>query len=186
MKNSISNTLGLAYWKRHRLIYRSAKKHTIALCGSTAAAVCRDNKEYVPSDIDFVCGSETHAMAFIAELCGVLNRGSSHYRLYFNSRNKFCPSGTVLHIRFTSAVWLPVCLFVLPEEKFRYFRGYAGQPIQLLGDVQKAAAELVEIDGKERIAAEPDFHELEAMAEQYAPEEGCSDDRNPGHYSPNK
>lgn len=189
MKSSIQETLGRDYWQRHRLVYRSAKKHTVALCGSTAAALCRGNKEYKPSDIDFVCGSEANAMAFVTDLCRVLNCGSSHYRLFFNARNKFCPTGVLLHIRFTSSLWLPICVFVLKPGKFKFFRGIAGLPIQMLDDVRKAADELTGIDGKERIASEPDAPDLEIPAGRYGIEDA---DFKPnlndeyGIYGPNK
>lgn len=189
MKSSIQETLGPDYWKRHRLIYRSAKKHTVALCGSTAAALCRGNKEYKPSDIDFVCGSEANAMAFVADLCRVLNSGRSHYRLFFNARNKFCPPNVLLHIRFTSSLWLPICVFVLKPGKFKFFRGVAGLPIQMLDDVREAAVELTEIDGKERIAAEPDATGVEVPLGRCSMEDDDSSS-NPnaedGIYGPNE
>lgn len=146
-------TLGTEFNKRHDWLLNTAKKCGVAICGGCAAAITKDNKNYVPKDIDFAT-DKAGALKFINTINEFLLKKSAHFRIYANSRNDFVPSQAVAHFRITCGFWLPVCLFVLPDDKFRFYRIEKGHMLQFYEDVKQAAYELTAIDGKPRIANE--------------------------------
>jgi hypothetical protein len=148
-------TLGNDFNKRHGWLLYTAKRLGVALCGGCAAAVTKGNAEYVPKDIDFVA-KQSDALLFIAAINEFMLKRSVHYRVYANSKNKFVPKTATAHFRITSPLWLPVCLFLIPDDKFRSYRIARGHILQLYTDIQSAAADMTEIDSKPRMASEPE------------------------------
>lgn len=148
-------TLGADFNRKHRWLLQAAKKSEVALCGGCAAAVTKGRIDYVPHDIDFAA-TKTGALAFIGAINAFMLTQSVHYRIAVNSRNKFVPSLAMAHFRVTTAFWLPVCLFVLPDEDFKAYRIKGGHFLQIYSSIKSAADELTEIDQKPRIANEPE------------------------------
>ncbi len=151
MNHTISSVFGVEFWNRHRLVFQRARKCDVALCGSTASELCRGNFSYTPNDLDFVAEAGD-AMDFAYNLMDYLATKSCHARLGLNSKNKFVPKGANFHVRLTSSFWIPICIFSIPAENFKFFYGKKGLRIQRLADVKKAADELTATDGKPRIA----------------------------------
>lgn len=149
----------------------------IAICGSVGATLgCVKDRDDIaltrfnrpaPTDLDFVVTSLEHAMTFIGRLLSTME--FAHYgRIYYNHKTDFVAPGAITHIRLESRFWLPICIFVVPDSKFkttsvsRYM-----PPIQNLQIIQDAALALSEKDGKAREAAkiqadeDKDYDEVE-------------------------
>jgi hypothetical protein len=144
-------TLGVDFNKRHSWLMTTARRSGLALCGGCAAAITKGDTAYAPKDIDFVA-TKAAAVAFISKINEFLLEKSVHYRVYANSRNRFVPSAANAHFRITCGYWLPVCLFVLPDDGFRAYRIKGGHSVQIYSEVRAAADELTEVDAKPRIA----------------------------------
>jgi hypothetical protein len=134
---------------------KAAKACEVALCGGCAAAVTKGITDYEPKDIDFAATRE-NALKFVGMINGFMLGRSVHYRIYVNSQNDFVPSAATAHFRITCGFWLPVCLFVIPDESFRAYRIKGGHMLQLYSDIKQAADELTAEDQKTRIANEPE------------------------------
>ncbi len=145
-------TLGEAFKRRHNWLLCAAKNTDVALCGGCAAAIVKEDTNYVPKDIDFVA-KQSDALKMIGMINTFMLARNSHWRMYANAHNGFVPSNAIGHFRITSFFWLPVCLFVLPDEAFRAYRIKGGYMLQLFEDIKRAADELTEIDAKPRIAS---------------------------------
>jgi len=150
---SISDVLGQEFYKRHEPIFFWAKQEGIALCGSVAASVCRNKSDYVAPDIDFVTDDVNAIHGFTFELQNFLMERRSHFRFYFNCNNSFVPSKATVHLRITSGLWLPICLFLIKPNTLRTFRIGGGTIVQRLDDIKESADELSASDGKERAAS---------------------------------
>jgi hypothetical protein len=147
------NTLGDKIVQQHQFIFDLAKKHEIALCGGCAAAICSSNTDYIPSDIDLV-GTKANGLAFINEINHFLIDRNVHHRIYVNSNNDFVPPTAISHFRIQVPFWLPLCLFIIPIESYRYYRIEKGMLIQLPQDVKQAARDMEEIDKRHRYASD--------------------------------
>ena len=64
------------------------------------------------------------------------------------------PEPALAHFRIQCPFWEPVCLFVLPDDAFRFYRIEGGHLLQLPQDVKQAADALTERDAKPRLANE--------------------------------
>ncbi len=158
-------TLGEAFVARHEWLLGITRFSGVAICGSCAAAIAKGNTGYNPPDL---VSTQEGALQFLGMVNRFLIGRSNHYRVYSNAQNDFVPSPAIAHFRITSSFWVPVCLFVLPPELFRYYRIQGGYMLQLLRDVKQAADELTAKDNKPRLANE-ELPELD--------EEGWMDDR---------
>ena len=147
------DTLGPDFVKRHEWLLGITRFSGVAICGSCATAIAKGNTSYVPPDLDLVSTQEG-ALQFLGMVNRFLISRPNHYRVYSNSHNDFVPSPAIAHYRITSSFWVPVCLFVLPPELFRYYRIQGGYMVQLIGDVKQAADELTAKDDKPRLANE--------------------------------
>jgi hypothetical protein len=165
------DTLGPDFVKKHSWLLETARSCEVALCGGCAAAVVKGKTDYVPGDIDMVT-TKANALRFIDQVNHFLLEKSVHFRLYVNSHNDFVPKPAVSHYRIQVAFWLPVCLFILPHDQFRYYRIQGGHLLQLPQDVKDAAEVLVAKDNKPRIAAEMsdfDFEDTPVVDEDRDP-----------------
>lgn len=151
MKN-ITEVFGHQFYVRHRMLFAMAKKYNVALCGSTASAFCREDSSYRPPDIDFVSCDKSAMLGFLTGIQSFLLSKQTHYRIYVNSGNSFVPKSALSHTRLTTAYWLPICIFLIAPENFRFFFR-RGIMVQRLQDVAKAADELTEVDHKQRHAS---------------------------------
>lgn len=153
-------TLGTDFVRKHKWLLDTAKSCEVALCGGCAAAIVKSNTSYQPADIDMVT-TKANALRFIDQVNHMLLDKSVHYRLFVNSHNDFVPKPAVSHYRIQVGFWLPVCLFIVPHDQFRFYRIQGGHLLQLPQDVKDAANVLVIKDNKPRIAAELDDIDFE-------------------------
>ena len=147
------DTLGPGFVGKHQWLLDMAKNCDVALCGGCAAAVSKGRKDYVPADLDLVA-TKGSALRFIDNINHFLLSKNVHFRVYVNSRNDFVPFPALAHFRVQCPFWLPVCLFVLPDDGFRFYRIQGGHLLQLPQDVKQAADELTKKDEKPRFANE--------------------------------
>jgi len=146
-------------WIEHNnYVFWAARKHNLALCGSIAIAIARKKAIKIPGDIDLVCGSQSQAFQFINTLQEKLLTKKTYWSTRVNSGTDFCPPGSTTHIRFNCGFWLPICVMVIPEENFKYWRSAQGTMIQDFSVVINAAKAMDERDSKGRIESisEPD------------------------------
>lgn len=162
-------TLGTAFTTKHEWLLQIAKENEVAICGGCAAAISKERSDYIPSDLDLVT-TKANALRFVDAINHFLLGKNIHYRIYINSHNKFVPIPAIAHFRIQCPFWVPVCLFVLPYDKFRYYRINEGYLLQLPKDVKAAADALTETDNKARIANE-DVKESENIEAKEKPEE---------------
>lgn len=148
--------LETAWIERNRCVFESASSTGLAVAGSIAMAIACKKAKKSPSDIDFVCCSVNDAMAFISSLQTVLMRYQSHWRIYVNHDNDFVPPGCLTHFRFQSAMWMPICIMVIPADKFQFWFANGGLKIQRFEFAKAAAVKLQEVDHKDRTS---DFDE---------------------------
>lgn len=148
-------TLGKEFNHRHFWLLKTAKECGVALCGGCAAAVTKGKTDYVPADLDFAA-KRADALGFVAAINSFMLERSAHYRIFVNSQNKFVPSAATAHFRITGPFWLPICLFVLPDEDFKCYRIKGGHFLQIYSQIKAAADELTQIDHKPRLTAEND------------------------------
>lgn len=148
------DTLGLNFVDRHHFIFDNLADCGVAICGGCAAAIAKGKEDYEPADIDLVATQEGALQLIGLIQRFLINKKSNHFRIYVNSHNDFVPKPAVAHFRITCSYWVPICIFVLPPEKFRYYRIEGGYMLQLHQDVKQAANELSRIDGKKRLANE--------------------------------
>lgn len=147
------DTLGPEFTKKHEWLLETAKACEVAICGGCAAAIVKSNTSYTPADIDMVT-TKANALRFIDQINHFLLNKSVHFRLYVNSHNDFVPKPAISHYRIQVGFWLPICLFILPHDQFRFYRIQKGHLLQLPQDVKGAAEVLTAKDGKHRIATE--------------------------------
>ena len=164
------NTLGDQFVKRHEWLLGITRFCGVAICGSCATAIAKGNTSYDPPDLDLVTTQEG-ALQFLGMVNRFLIGRQNHFRVYSNAHNDFVPVPAIAHFRITSSFWVPVCLFVLPPEEFRYYRIEGGYMMQLLGDVKRAADELTAKDDKPRLANEEfDWSEMEEHDDRPQPD----------------
>jgi hypothetical protein len=149
------HTLGSEFVRKHEWLLETARSCEVAICGGCAAAIVKSKTDYQPADIDMVT-TKANALRFIDQVNHFLLDKSVHFRLYVNSHNSFVPKPAVSHYRIQAPFWLPICLFIVPHDQFRFYRIAQGHLLQLPQDVKKAADTLAEKDGKPRIASEMD------------------------------
>lgn len=147
---SVYSGLETAWIERNRCVFEYACSAGLALAGSIAMAVACKKAKKTPSDIDFVCCSANDVMAFIAALQSVLMRYESHWRIYVNHNNDFVPPGCLTHFRFQCALWMPICIMVIPAEKFQYWFAPGGLRVQRFEFAKDAASKLEKVDNKDR------------------------------------
>ena len=157
-------TLGPNFTRRHEWLLATAKACEVALCGGCAAAISKDRADYVPADLDLVT-TKANALRFVDAINHFLLEKNVHYRIYVNCHNDFVPSPATAHFRIQCPFWVPVCLFVLLNDKFRFYRIQGGHLLQLPQDVKQAADALTERDEKPRLANEL-AEEFEANTEE--------------------
>ena len=146
-------TLGEPFLKRHAWLLDLARSCEVAICGGCAAAISKGREDYVPADLDLVA-TKGAALRFVDNVNHFLLGKSIHFRVYANSRNDFVPEPALAHFRIQCPFWEPVCLFVLPDDAFRFYRIEGGHLLQLPQDVKQAADALTERDAKPRLANE--------------------------------
>lgn len=144
-------TLGDDFIRKHQWLLEMTKSCGVAICGGCAAAICKDDTDYSPPDLDLVTTQEG-AIQLISMINRFLMSKSTHYRIYVNTNNEYVPTPASAHFRVTCAFWVPVCIFVLPPELFRFYRIGEGYMLQLPSDIKNAAKDLTGKDGKARIA----------------------------------
>jgi len=160
------HTLGDDFVRRHEWLLGITRFSGVAICGSCATAIAKGNTGYNPPDLDLVSTQEG-ALQFLGMINRFLIGRPNHFRVYSNAHNDFVPKPAIAHFRITSSFWVPVCLFVLPPELFRYYRIQGGYMVQLLQDVKQAADELTAKDDKPRLANEDiEWDELEEKPEE--------------------
>lgn len=147
-------TKQIEWIKGNRFVFEQAKINGLALAGSIAIALAKKRSSKLPSDIDFVCASAAEAMAFIQALEFKLMGYKSHWRVYVNHNNEYCPPGCSTHFRFQSAMWLPICIMVIPHERFKFWFCEGGARVQIFELVKKAGEDIGVIDGKDRDLSE--------------------------------
>lgn len=147
------NTLGSDFTRKHEFLLQIAKFNEVAICGGCAAAISKNRSDYVPADLDLVT-TKANALRFIDALNHFLLDKQVHYRIYVNCHNDFVPTPAVGHFRVQCPFWVPICLFIIPHDQFRYYRIQGGHLLQLPKDVKQAADALTERDEKPRLANE--------------------------------
>lgn len=147
---SVYTGLESEWIEKNRCVFESANQSGLAVAGSIAMAIACKKAKKIPKDIDFVCCSVNDAMAFIASLQMVLMGYKSHWRIYVNHDNDFVPPGCKTHFRFQCAFWLPICIMVIPAEKFQFWFAKGGMRIQRFDFAKSAAKELEKVDNKDR------------------------------------
>lgn len=147
---SVYDGLETEWIEKNRCVFENAVQSGLAVAGSIAMAVACKKAKKVPSDIDFVCCSVNDAMAFISSLQTVLMHYKSHWRIYVNHDNEYVPPGCVTHFRFQCAFWLPLCIMVIPAEKFQFWFAKGGMRVQRFDLAKDAAKELEKVDNKDR------------------------------------
>lgn len=146
-------TLGPDFVRKHQWLLDMAKACDVALCGGCAAAISKGREDYVPADMDLVA-TKGSALRFVDNINHFLLSKNVHFRVYVNSNNDFVPFPALAHFRVQCPFWVPICLFVLPDDRFRFYRIQGGHMLQLPGDVKQAADALTEKDKKPRLANE--------------------------------
>jgi hypothetical protein len=149
------DTLGGEFVKKHRWLLDMARYCEVAICGGCAAAIVKENTEYVPGDLDLVT-TKGNALRLIDNINHFLLDHKVHYRIGVNSLNDFVPPSALAHFRIMCPFWLPVCVFVLPDDKFKYYRIKGSHLLQYAEHVKEAADEMTLIDGRFRMAGEPE------------------------------
>lgn len=147
-------TLGEEFVRRHNWLLTMTWVNNVAICGGCAAAISKGREDYVPKDLDLVA-TKAGALDLIRKITDFLLDKQVHFRVYANSKNDFVPSPAVAHFRIQCPFWVPICLFVLPEDKFRFYRSSDGYLLQRPEDVKEAADALSNKDSKPRIASCP-------------------------------
>lgn len=164
------DVLGVDFLRRHEWLLAVAKANEVAICGSCAASVVMSRTDYVPPDLDLVT-TKANALRFIDAINHFLLEKNVHYRIYANCNNDFVPNPAIGHFRIQCPFWIPVCLFVLPHDQFRYYRIHGGHLLQMAKDVKQAADALTERDEKPRLANEP-MEDLEDLPDEQALDDG--------------
>jgi hypothetical protein len=137
---------------KNSLILNLTRKHKLSFGGSIAMAITRKKAIRKPGDIDLFTNSNEDALEFIGSIIKYLhNKKGSFYRIYVNNETKFTLEGVKSHYRIVGPpYWLPICIMVLKKPIRSYF--YHGAKVQFFDDVVKAAKEVTEKDGKERVS----------------------------------
>jgi len=168
------DTLGIDFVHRHEWLLNMAKDCEVAICGGCAAAISKDRSDYVPADLDLVA-TKGSALRLVDNITHFLLSKQVHFRIYVNSQNDFVPEPAIAHFRIQCPFWAPICLFVLPDDKFRYYRIKGGYLLQLPSDVKQAADALTETDQKPRLANEPFEFEIDLELNEGPPPEEFDD-----------
>lgn len=148
-------TLGTDFVRRHEWLLNMARDCEVAVCGGCASAISKSRTDYVPADLDLVA-TKGSALRLVDNINHFLLYKQVHFRVYANSQNTFVPAPAIAHFRIQCPFWTPICLFVLPDDKFRFYRIKGGHLLQLPSDVKQAADALTETDQKVRLASEAD------------------------------
>ena len=147
---SIYADIGNGWVEKNEFVFSEAKTCGLALAGSIGGAVASKKAKKIPGDIDFVCRNVGQAMRFHARLQDKLLQYPTFWQIQINNRTKFCPENVETHLRFHAPFWLPVCVFVLKDGRFRQWFTPEAYPVQLFEDVKREAKEMEKRDGKER------------------------------------
>ncbi len=156
--------LDTSWIEKNRFVIESAILHGCAFAGSVALSIGTKKGKKLPSDLDFVCPSANDAMALITTLQVKLMQYKSHLRVYANHRTDFVPPGCLTHFRVQTAFWLPICIMVIPVEKYRYWYSH-GLRVQLFELVKKSAQELEVVDEKDRTSLYDEEPQRESLAQ---------------------
>lgn len=158
--------------ENNRFVFEQAKAFGLAVAGSIAIGLGKKQSNRAPGDLDFVCPSFSDAQLFIAALERKLSEGSSHWRVGVNHRNEHCPPGAITHFRVTTALWMPICIMVIPVENFRFWLAPGGLRVQLFDLAATRQKETQAIDNKIRETVSNDevdpfafLHEEEELPE---------------------
>lgn len=164
---SVYEGLDQSWITKNQFVIESAMANGCAFAGSIAMAIGTKKAKKLPSDLDFVCPSVNDAMALICALQVKLLQYKAHWRVYANHRTDFVPPGCVTHFRFQTAFWLPVCIMVIPVEKYRFWYSH-GLRVQLFDLVKKSAQALELVDDKDRtsLLEEPSEESLDPASEE--------------------
>jgi hypothetical protein len=163
-------TLGDNFVRQHDFLLQMAKFNEVAICGGCAAAISKGRTDYIPADIDLVT-TKANALRFVDAINHFLLDKQVHYRIYVNSHNDFVPTPAVGHFRIQCPFWVPVCLFIIPHNRFRFYRIQGGHLLQLPQDVKQAADALTKTDQKPRLANEEAEEWDDVPFDKPAPEE---------------
>lgn len=143
---------------KNAFVFEQANRCGLALGGSIGAALAlkgHKKPSRLPGDIDYVCASYGDAKAFMEALeRKLMDYPEGHWRVGVNHRNKFTPPRCRTHFRFQSSFWLPICIMIIPEDKFKVWYTEDGFRVQFLEVIKETAAALNERDNKGREAAE--------------------------------
>lgn len=137
-------------WKHGPVLDLAVGDGPLILCGSVGGSLSGGCAVAQPGDIDFVTLSHQQALLAVSELSDALCKYKSWFKILVNSHTEFVPEGATHHFRFltTGDLWLPICIFVVPEAKY-WFNDQAAK-IQLRSDMQTAAKKQTKKDGKQR------------------------------------
>lgn len=136
--------------ENNRFVLEQARIFGLAVAGSLGIGLGKKGFQKKPGDLDFVCPSFSDAQAFIAALERKLTEYQVHWRVGVNHMNEHCPPGAITHFRFTTAMWMPICIMVVPIENFRFWLAPGGLRVQLFNIARSAQEATQAIDGKIR------------------------------------
>lgn len=142
--------------ENNRFVLEQARVFGLAVAGSLGIGLGKRGFVRKPGDLDFVCPSFSDAQAFIAALERKLTEYNAHWRVGVNHQNEHCPPGAITHFRFTTAMWMPICVMVVPVENFRFWLAPGGLRVQLFNIARSAQEATQAIDGKEREEVPPE------------------------------
>ncbi len=149
----LSEIFGDAPWiKASACVFDYSKECGLAVAGSIARAIARKKPSVTqPGDIDLVAASENDALAFLEMCQRMLLRYRGHWRIFVNHKTEFTPPGAITHFRIQTAFWLPICVMVIPQDKFRFWFSQGGIRVQLYEITCQTADELDKRDGRRRV-----------------------------------
>lgn len=159
LKNIFEPVEGDHSWiTRNKFVFDSLRSSDdLAIAGSIGAAIRRKSAKKQPGDIDIVANSKEEATDFVSKLEKKLFQMEyGYWRKYTNYKTDFVPEKAIAHIRLESALWLPICVFVLEPGGFKSWFTPEAYPVQFDQHIKEAAKALEKRDGKEREAARLD------------------------------
>lgn len=125
-----------------------ARMYDVMICGSIGATIANGKSDKLPNDMDFVATNIDSALSFADALHKQMALYKIYYKVMYNSKTSFCPDGCIYHIRIHSPMWLPICIFVVPDAT--YWTYLSRWLIQKPKEIQTAANDISERDGIER------------------------------------